>query len=101
MKIIKMFSEKAQICYCGSSKCHGYIGKVSQNTDRSSSDDSDSVTNSFTSILKEKQTKKRIYKKKTIHNDKNKLKEVIFIKFYSLHICMLYSPGNWDFAVKY
>lgn len=83
-----MFSDDAQICYCGSTKCRGYISKASQITDLSSSEDSDGAT------LKpeEKQRKKKCLKRKTVYNDKNKLREVITNIYTAVHTCQEHRP---------
>lgn len=78
-----MFSDDAQICYCGSTKCRGYISKASQITDLSSSEDSDGTT----LRPEEKQRKKRIFKRKTDYDNKNKLREVITNIYISVYTC--------------
>lgn len=77
---LNIFSDGAQICYCGSSNCRGYISKASQITDLSSSEDSDSSENRSVLKSEEKQRKKGIFKKRTIHNKENTLREV-YISF--------------------
>lgn len=78
LKICLIYSDGAQICYCGSTKCRGYISKASQITDLSSSEDSSDgiIENQNASKPEEKQKKRRIFKKRIIYNDKNKLREV-------------------------
>lgn len=73
----QIFGNGAQICYCGSSKCRGYINKSSQIADHNSSEDSESPNeNLFVSKPKEKQIKKRNLKKRIAYNDENKLREL-------------------------
>lgn len=76
-----IFSNDPQICYCGSSKCRGYISKAPQTIGLSSSDDSDNggIENYYTSKSEEKPKKKRTLRKTTAYNDKNKLREVYYL----------------------
>jgi len=79
-KILYIFRDGAQICYCGSSKCRGYINKSSQITDHNSSEDSESANeNVFIPKPKEKIKKKRNLEKRAAYNDENKLREVLFV----------------------
>ncbi|KAL5242931.1 hypothetical protein ACI65C_010341 [Semiaphis heraclei] len=72
----QIFGDGAQICYCGSSKCRGYINKSSQIADHNSSEDSESANeNVFVPKPEEKRKKKRNLEKRT-HNDENKLREL-------------------------
>jgi len=79
-KNLYFFRDGVQICYCGSSKCRGYINKSSQIADHNSSEDSESANeNVFIPKPEEKRKEKRNLKKRTAHNDENKLREVLFI----------------------
>ncbi|XP_025204603.1 uncharacterized protein LOC112601289 isoform X2 [Melanaphis sacchari] len=69
----QVFGDGAQICYCGSSKCRGYINKSSQIVDHNSSEDSESA-NDNTSISKLEE--KKNLEKRTANNDENKLREL-------------------------
>ncbi|CAH1720992.1 unnamed protein product [Aphis gossypii] len=74
----QIFGDGAQICYCGSSKCRGYINKSSQIVDHhNSSDDSESTNeNVFVSKSEEKKKKKKKLQKRTANNNENKLREL-------------------------
>lgn len=74
--MLYIFSNGAQVCYCGSPKCRGYISKASQITDPSSSEDSDDNAENHSSKPEEKQKRKIILKRRIAHNEKNKLREV-------------------------
>lgn len=73
----QIFGDGAQICYCGSSKCRGYINKSSQIADQNSSEDSESANeNVFVSKPEKKERKKRNLENRTAFNDENKLREL-------------------------
>ncbi|XP_060834189.1 uncharacterized protein LOC132917458 [Rhopalosiphum padi] len=73
----QIFGDGAQICYCGSSKCRGYINKSSQIVDHNSSEDSESANeNVFISKPEEKKRKKKILEKRAANNNENKLREL-------------------------
>ncbi|XP_050545151.1 uncharacterized protein LOC126907706 [Daktulosphaira vitifoliae] len=73
----QVFGDGAQICYCGSSKCRGYISKASQITDISSSDDSDITDENNLPQKSDKYMKrKRMVKKRIVLNEKNNLREL-------------------------
>ncbi|XP_060861460.1 uncharacterized protein LOC132938562 isoform X2 [Metopolophium dirhodum] len=73
----QIFGDGAQICYCGSSKCRGYINKSSQIADQNSSEDSESANeNVFVSKPEKKERKKRYLENRTAYNDENKLREL-------------------------
>lgn len=76
-----IISNDAQVCYCGSSNCRGYISKAPQSL--SSSDDGDDVTEINFISKPETQKRKTNLKKRIISNDNNKLREVFFFFFYS------------------
>lgn len=83
-KKILIFRDGAQICYCGSSKCRGYINKSSQISDQNSSEDSESPNeNVFLSKPEKKERKKRNLENRTAYNNENKLREVLFIMKHS------------------
>lgn len=73
-----IISNDAQICYCGSSKCRGYISKAAQSFS-SSEDDGDGTIENMTITKAETQHRKINSKKKIVYNDKNKLREVLFL----------------------
>jgi hypothetical protein len=68
------FRDGAQVCYCGSSKCRGFISKATPITSLSNSEDSEDATED--SASGENQKKKRILNKRTVYNNENKLREV-------------------------
>ncbi|XP_025415197.1 uncharacterized protein LOC112686918 isoform X2 [Sipha flava] len=70
----QIFGDGAQVCYCGSSKCRGFISKATPITSLSNSEDSEDATED--SASGENQKKKRILNKRTVYNNENKLREL-------------------------
>lgn len=70
------FRDGAQVCYCGSSNCRGFISKATPITGLSNSEDSEDATEDNSASSGENKKKKKILNKRTVYNNENKLREV-------------------------